>query len=123
MNRRIAGFLLPVLSEQSSQASNGSDDELYFNSAWYIRYSIAAVLLFGLIWSVDSIAKKGWIGWILIGVWVLSVAAYAREIVLLALVCGGIYMLYFWLASLPISLAIIIGLIVGAMIIANAIRE
>lgn len=111
------------LSEQSSLIGAGSDDDLFFNSAWYIRYPIAAALLFGLIWLADSIEKIGWFWWVIIGVLVLSVAVYVREIVLLALACGVIYLLFLGLASLPISMAIIIGLIVGATIIASAIRK
>lgn len=115
------------LAPKQDLLTSESNDDLLYSSAWYIRYPIGVVLLLGVFWFADSSwladSRIKWLGWVFIVLALLSVAIYARELVLLILACGALYLLILGLASLPISIAIIIGLMVGATIIANAIRK
>jgi hypothetical protein len=79
------------------------------------RYSIAVVLLCGAIFIVDAKPNAWWLG-VFLALWA---AVLAREISFLFILVGGGYLLFTGLASIPVSVAIIIG----ALIIASAMRR
>jgi len=79
------------------------------------RYSIAVVLICAAIFIADAKPSAWWIG-ILLALWA---AVLVREITFLLILLGGGYLLVIGLASLPVSIAIIIG----ALIIAAAMRK
>lgn len=95
--------------EQKRQKQAESDDK------WYVRYPLAALMLFGSVYLIQDSPKLWWVA--LCGV--IVAAFQAREISLIALAFGGIWFLFKGIASLPVSAAII----VGAMIIAAALRK
>ena len=79
------------------------------------RYSIAVVLICGAIFISDAKPNAWWLG-IFLALWA---AVLAREISFLFILAGGGYLLLAGLASIPVSIAIIIG----ALIIAAAVRR
>lgn len=111
------------LAPKQDLLTSESNDDLLFSSAWYIRYPIAATTLLIVLWVTNNYSDIWWLWWVFIGLAVLWVLLWARELVLVILACGGVYLLYLALVAMPVSAAIIIGLIIGATIIANAIRK
>lgn len=82
---------------------------------WLSRYTIAAVLLCGVAALMDYRPNLWWL-FIALVVWA---AILAREISILVLALAGAYLLFLGVAALPTSIAIIIG----ALIIAAALRK
>ncbi len=82
---------------------------------WYIRYPIAAFLVYVAWWFAE---QKGDQWWLSIGGLIMAVY-FAREISLLVIIGVVLYMLFQGIAALPVSVAVIIG----AIIISNAIRN
>jgi hypothetical protein len=82
---------------------------------WFSRYSIAAVLLCGVVVISEAKPQFWWLSLFL----VLWAAVLAREISFLFIAAAGLYYLARSLASLPVSVAIIIG----ACIIAYALLQ
>jgi hypothetical protein len=86
-----------------------------FEERWYVRYPIALLILWGA-WYIFEKKPNAW--------WVAAIAAfaalyYARELALFALSIGLLYALFQGIAALPVSVAIIIG----AIIIASALKR
>jgi hypothetical protein len=82
---------------------------------WYIRYPIATFLVYVAWWFAE---QKGDQWWLSIG-GLMMAAYFAREISLLVIIGVVLYMLFQGIAALPVSVAVIIG----AIIISNAIRN
>lgn len=97
------------------------DDDFPYSAPWWLRYPVSVAVFYGSYWSFFEWEKK--VGWIF-GVMLLIIGiGLARELllgVLVAVVVG----LLLWgfgaaVAALPVSVAIIIG----AMIIAQAVKR
>jgi len=86
----------------------------FFNRRW-IRYP-AAVLI---VWFAVEIWTQKPGAWWLALLALLYAAWFAREVAGVAIVLGGIYLLFQGIAALPVSVAIVIG----ALIIASALRK
>jgi hypothetical protein len=82
---------------------------------WYFRYPLAALCLWGAWHFSETKPDKWWLA----GIAVLAAAAFAREVSLLLLGIGLISLVFQGIASLPVSVAVLIG----AVIIASAIRK
>lgn len=82
---------------------------------WYYRYPLAALMLFGAWWIVGEKEKLWWLAVLL----VIVAAFQAREFSLLILAGVVVYLLFQGIVALPVSVAVIIG----AVIIASAIRR
>lgn len=82
---------------------------------WYFRYPLAALMLFGAWWIVGEKEKLWWLAILL----VIVAAFQARELSLLILAGVVVYLLFQGVAALPVSVAVIIG----AVIIASALRR
>lgn len=83
-------------------------------NSWYVRYPVASLFVYGA-WITEEKENQWWLS---IG-FLLMAAFFAREISLLVLVGVILYMLFQGIAALPVSVAVIIG----AIIISNAIRN
>lgn len=83
--------------------------------AWYARYSLAIVLVCFAIVIPETKNHKWWESLIPL----LWAAFLAREVSIVLLVGAGAYLLYKGVAALPVSIAVI----VGAVIIAIAIKR
>jgi hypothetical protein len=57
-------------------------DDLFFSSAWYIRYPIAVVIFSTLIWYASSHNEITTLAWVFIALACFSVLFYAKELVL-----------------------------------------
>lgn len=79
------------------------------------RYSIAVVLVCGAIFFLDAKPNTWWLS-VFLALWA---AVLAREISYLFILVGGGYLLLEGIASIPASVAIIIG----ALIVASAMRR
>jgi hypothetical protein len=82
---------------------------------WYVRYPIAFLLLAAAWWLASERENVWWLSIVL----VVSAAVYAREVSFLLLLALGAYLLFQGIAALPVSVAVIIG----AFIIAGAIKK
>ena len=82
---------------------------------WYVRYPMA-ILFLALAWWLLKVNEELW--WASI-FFVVVAAVSARELSLIALLCLGGYLLFIGVAALPVSVAVI----VGALIIASAIKK
>lgn len=110
--------------QEEMAAIEPNEDELGFKSSWYIRYPLAVgclVLTFILAdYAGDSEDEKFalavWLWVAILGVFSLI---YAREVSLLALGALLFYWFFKGIAALPISVAIVIG----ALIIASALKK
>lgn len=100
----------------------GENNELFFSSAWYIRYPLAvlggAICLALADYAFESVDKgMSWAIWL----WVAIIGGYsliyARELALLCLAGVFLYWCFQGIAALPVSVAIVIG----AVIIASAL--
>ena len=89
------------------------EDEFY--SRWYVRYSLAAICLWGSWHFLTAKNEQVWLAVIA----ALMAALFAREISFLIIVLGVLYLLFIGVAALPVSVAVVIG----AIIIAFAIRK
>lgn len=116
---KIVAELEAKKKEQAQDGVTSEADELFINSAWYIRYPIAAIISVGVIWYMDSHAHLVWKDWLVIGIALCYVIALARELAFLGVICLGGYFLITAVASLPVSAAIIIGAIIIGMAIVN----
>ena len=95
-------------AEESLRAAEMED-------SWYFRYTLAALMLFGAWWIVSEKEKLWWLAIML----VIVAAFQAREFSLLVLAGIVVFLLFQGMAALPVSVAIIIG----AVIIARALRR
>jgi len=82
---------------------------------WFIRYPFAALLL----WVAGYILFNESNEWYLAVILALWAAALAKEVSIVLIVIGVGYMILQGIAALPVSIAIIIG----ALIIAGAMKE
>lgn len=97
-----------------------SQDELQLfqhklHGHWFSRYSIATVLICGAVFIPEAKPKFWWVS-IFLALWA---AVLARELSLLLFAAAGLYFVFKELASVPVSVAIVIG----ACIIAYAIQS
>jgi len=83
---------------------------------WYCRYPVGAALLYFAFNLPPQKDDKNW--WLPI-VMILGAAVFARELTLLLVCCGVLYLLGTGIAALPVSVAVIIG----ACIIASAAKR
>ena len=98
-----------------------NEDDFPYNAPWWLRYPASAAVFYGAYWSFFEWEKKA--SWILGSFLLIIGLGLARELligVIVAIVVG----LVLWafgaaVAALPVSIAIIIG----AMIIAQAIKR
>lgn len=86
-----------------------------FENKWYVRYPIAVLILWGAWYIVDKKPDSWWIAALV----ALAAIYFARELALLLIGIGLIYLLFQGIAALPVSIAIIIG----AIIIASALKR
>lgn len=99
-----------ILSQEELTAFQGR-----LHAHWFSRYSIATVLLCGALFIPEAKPKFWWLS-IFLALWA---AVLARELSLLLLAAAGLYFVFKGLASVPVSVAIVIG----ACIIAYAIQK
>lgn len=101
-----------------------NEDELGFNSAWYIRYPLAmgCLVLTSILANYAGDAEDAkfafaiWLWVAILGVFSLI---YAREVSLFALGALLLYWLFIGIAALPVSVAIVMG----AVIVASALKR
>ncbi|WP_447937677.1 hypothetical protein [Thermomonas fusca] len=86
-----------------------------FESKWYFRYPMAALMAGGGIYLIVENERIWWLGALLCIVALFQ----AWEMLLLGLLAGAIYLVFKGIAALPISVAIV----VGALIIASALAR
>jgi len=86
-----------------------------FENKWYVRYPLALLMLWGAWYILDTKPDSWWLAAFV----ALAAAFFAREVSLVLIVVGLGYLLIQGIASLPVSAAII----VGAIIIASAIKK
>jgi hypothetical protein len=92
------------------------DWDRIWQTAW-ARYVSAALLIWFAIWFAQQDANgKHW--WLPVAAFIYALIR-AREISIGVLVLGGIYLIFHGIAALPVSVAVI----VGAMIIASAMKK
>lgn len=102
-----------VENQLKQQESARQSDELI--SRWYLRYPIAAVMLLAAYWAAVKAVHLWWLALLL----VVVAALEAWELSLLALAGLVAYWLFKGVAALPVSVAVV----VGALIIATALRK
>jgi hypothetical protein len=102
-------------SEQKLREQAAAQHAAEQEERWYFRYPVAALMLFGAYWIVEKKEQLWWVGLLL----VVVAAFQARELSLLIVAALVIYLLFQGPAALPVSIAIV----VGAIIIANALRK
>jgi len=104
-----AGKIATEQLELGRHARNAERDD-----RWYVRYPMAALMLWGAWMFLENDKSL----WMVVGA-TLMAAFLAREISLLILVGMLIYLVFQGIAALPVSVAVIIG----AIIIASAMRK
>jgi hypothetical protein len=82
-----------------------------------VRYASAALLVLGAVLLLQGDGREK--TWFLAAILFVYALIRARELSLLVLGLGAVYLLFIGVAALPISIAVI----VGALIIAAAIRK
>ena len=103
-------------SPEQIKAQQEADAKLYaFLNKWWVRYPLGACLLIGSVYLYDANPKR----WLLSVILALFGLLAIRELVLVGAVIGVGWLLIQGIASLPVSIAIIIG----AIIIASAIND
>lgn len=110
------GELLKQKAELETQRKKDESarKQAEFEDKWYVRYTIAALFLWGAFDSSIIKPDKEWLSWLA----VICAAFFARELSFLLIIGGILYAVFQGMASLPVSVAIIIG----ACIIAGAIK-
>jgi hypothetical protein len=101
-------------NRQAAEAENQRKAE-EFEGRWYFRYPLAVLMLWGAWFMLEKKPHLWWMAAIL----ALAALVQARELALLAIGIGLIYAVFQGIAALPVSVAIIIG----AIIIASALRK
>lgn len=101
-----------------------NEDEFGFSSAWYVRYPLAVTCLVLSVFLSDYAQgleddKFALAVWLWVGILGIGSLIYAREISLFLLGALLLFGLFKGIAALPVSVAIIIG----ALVIANAMRK
>ena len=99
--------------EREEQARQRKSDEFW--DRWYIRYGMACASVIGAAVLYSASPNK----WFLSALLLLLAIILAREILLILLISGVAYFVFRGIASLPVSVA----LILGAFIIAGAISS
>lgn len=89
-----------------------------FFRKWWVRYPLAALIVWGAMWVASKPNEKAG-DWLIIGMALLWAAWLAREIAYVLLGVGAIWLLFKGVAALPVSVAVIIG----AIIIAGAMKR
>ena len=110
--KKVADEAAAAKAATDAEAAAKADVE---DDKWYIRYPVAALCMAGA-WLVVTYKDTLW--WLSI-LLVLAGCVYAREVSLVLLVVGGIYLLFLGIAALPVSVAVIIG----ALVIAWAVKR
>lgn len=100
-----------ALAEQSFARRKAEE----LNNKWYVRYPLAGLMFWGAWHLLETKPDRWWLAAIM----ALFAAFFAREISLFVIAIGAIYLLFQGVASLPVSVAIIIG----AIIIASAVKK
>ncbi len=90
-------------------------EQAEFVDKWYVRYPMASLFLWVAFDSSIIKPDKEWLSWLA----VIFAAFFARELSILLIVGGILYAVFQGMASLPVSVAVIIG----ACIIAGAIKK
>lgn len=101
----------PVQLEEEAIAERKSRE---LEDKWWYRYPMAILMLGGAIYLNDANPKVWWLA-VLLG---FAAILMMREILILLLALGAGWLLYSGITALPVSVAIIIG----AIIIASAIK-
>jgi|GEM_PF-3078741 len=86
-----------------------------FEDKWYFRYPMAGLCLWGAWYFLNEKQDKFWLA----AFAVLGAVIFARELSVFLLLIGIGYLLFQGIASLPVSVAVIIG----AIIIASALKK
>ncbi|MBI3777861.1 MAG: hypothetical protein HY274_02940 [Gammaproteobacteria bacterium] len=108
------------LTQEAQQEKQAQELEIHrkqeeLENKWYVRYPLAALMLWGAWYILDTKPDRWWLA----AFAALAAAFFAREISFFLIVVGLGYLLFQGIASLPMSAAIIIG----AIIIASAIKK
>ena len=103
------------LQEEKAAAEESVRREAEFYNKWWVRYPIGI----GLLWAAGYYYEAHQNKWILPLLMALFGVLAMRELVLIGFGIGGIFLLVQGLASLPVSLAIIIGAIIISSAISN----
>lgn len=86
-----------------------------FEDKWYVRYPFAALCLWGAWHFAEIKPDKEWLPIVCL----IAAAIFARELSFLLIIGGILYAIFIGWSSLPVSVAVIIG----ACIIAGAIKK
>lgn len=110
-----------AIAQKGSDEKAAEERSRQFWERWYVRYpaAVAASPVPGSCWSQGSV-NHSWIHQIAAGVLVILGAWKAREVSLVALILGGLWLIFSWLRTATLSTPA--AIIIGAVIIAMAIR-
>lgn len=105
----------PPSPEQEQAAAEVRRKEEEFYDKWWVRYLMAGVMFAGAVYFSSIKPDK----WLVPAIFVIVGIIMMRELLFIGIAIGAIWLLFSGLASLPVSAAIIIG----AIIIASALRK
>lgn len=121
MKKTILGIPVPPSLRKLFSTINREGNELFLQSAWYIRYPLAvissSIAITLALYALE--AENGFLAWLGAALFGFYALAYGRELALLAIALVLIFWIFKGIAALPISVAVIIG----ALIIASAVRR
>jgi hypothetical protein len=102
-----------ALAEKAAAEAEEQRKQAEFEDKWYFRYPVAALMIFGALYLLNERPNLWWMSVFL----AIAAAFQARELSLVGIAIGGGYVLIKGIASLPTSVAIVLG----ALIIAAAV--
>jgi hypothetical protein len=90
----------------------------FFDAPWWFRYpaALAVAALFAYFFNAKGSELARWVLGIVVGFYVI---ALARELAILALICGVVW----WAASAVQEMPVNVAIVVGALIIAAAVSR
>lgn len=109
------------VASQGTPKNWWDSDDFPYDAPWWLRYPASAAVFYGSYWSFFEWEKRA--GWVL-GVLLLIIAVGLARELLFGVIAAVVVGLILWavgaaVAALPVSIAIIIG----AMIIAQAVKR
>lgn len=112
---RLRQLEADAVKRKNAKALAGADWLTRNEHKWWVRYPTAALLSGGCLWLVKAAPGLWWVA----AIGAIYAAVLARELVLVLLAIGAVWWLSEGIAALPVSAAIILG----AIIIASALRK
>lgn len=106
------------LRKEEDRRISQEDFEVIYNAPWYFRYPIALTITALLLWFISSGEESVGL-WLAVGLWGVIAVMLMRELALVGIAAVIAFWVFKGIAELPVSVAIIIG----AVVIANAMRN